>query len=162
MITHAVFDVDGVFTDGKFIYDSETKVFKAFGAHDSDAIKFLKFNNIEVQAITADKRGYAISKARMSDMGITLTLVSEKSRLNFVCSNVPIETTMFMGDGLHDAPLLRKAKIGVCPKNGTARAKASADYVTQCMGGNGAVLEAVEWLSENGLVPKTMESYLNV
>lgn len=34
-----VLDVDGVFTDGTFMYSSKGKVKKAFGAHDSESLQ---------------------------------------------------------------------------------------------------------------------------
>jgi 3-deoxy-D-manno-octulosonate 8-phosphate phosphatase (KDO 8-P phosphatase) len=162
LIKHAVFDVDGVFTDGTFHYNKNGKVSKVFGAHDSDAIKFLRYNNIQVQAITADKRGYKISEARMDDMGIPLQLVSEGERLRFLSSNFSFKTMLFIGDGLHDAEVLARARIGICPANGCDRAKMSANFVTERSGGNGVLLEAVEWLSNNGYMEHKLEAYLDI
>lgn len=161
LIEDAIFDVDGVFTDGAFCYNSETKVYKVFGAHDGDAIKFLRYNNVNIHAITADKRGFAISEARMRDMGIPLTLVSEKGRFEFVTNNFNLATTFFMGDGLHDAEVLNAVKVGVSPSNGCNLAKTAAAFVTERRGGDGAVLEAVEWLAANNFLAKSLEDYLN-
>ena len=36
---HLVTDVDGVLTDGGFYYNTEGKVLKKFGPHDSDGFK---------------------------------------------------------------------------------------------------------------------------
>lgn len=162
MITDAIFDVDGVFTNGTFHYNSSSKVYKVFGAHDSDAIKFLRYNNVKIHAISADNRGFKISNARMADMGIPLTLVSEKDRFQFVSTNFPLASTFFMGDGLHDAKILSAVKVGICPSNACNYAKDSAAFVTERCGGNGAILEAVEWLSANKFLQKTLEDYLNV
>ena len=35
-----ILDVDGVMTSGKFLYSSKGKIFKEFGAHDNDGIKY--------------------------------------------------------------------------------------------------------------------------
>ena len=40
--TILIFDVDGVMTSGQFLYSSNGKVYKIFGAHDSDGLKLLK------------------------------------------------------------------------------------------------------------------------
>ena len=162
VIKDAIFDVDGVFTDGTFHYNSAAKVYKVFGAHDGDAIKYLRYNDVDVHAISADKRGFSITKARMTDMGIPLTLVSEKERFEFVTNNFNLATTLFMGDGLHDAKILNAVKVGVCPSNGCNYAKNAATFVTERRGGDGAVLEAVEWLSANNFLAKSLEDYLNV
>ncbi len=162
MITHAVLDVDGVFTDGRFHYDHNNKIFKVFGAHDSDAVKYLKFNSVTVEAISADRRGFEISNARMSDIGIPLKFVGEGKRLDYISKNYPTHSTFFMGDGLHDAKVLKEVKFGVCPANGCSFAKKEAKYVTSRSGGNGAILEAVTWLSDNKYLSKSIEEYLDV
>lgn len=162
MIRNAVFDVDGVFTDGKFHYDQSKKIYKVFGAHDGDAIKFLRYNNVMVYAISADQRGYEITKARMNDMNIPLTYVSEKNRLEYIKKNYPLNSLFFMGDGLFDAQVLKVASASACPANGTSIAKKHAKFVTERAGGNGAVLEAVEWLSTTGFLENKLEDYINV
>ncbi|MBF9028553.1 phosphatase [Rhodobacterales bacterium FZCC0188] len=161
LITHAVFDVDGVFTDGKFHYNTDRKVYKIFGAHDSDAIKYLRYNDVDVSAISADERGFEISRARMSDMGIPLTLVPERSRYEFIKTNYDLHSLFFMADGLHDSKVLKAAKVGICPSNGCSFAKSSATYATKRRGGNGAIMEAVEWLAINGYMNKSFDEYLN-
>ena len=91
-IKNFILDVDGVMTSGKFLYSSKGKVYKEFGAHDSDGLKILsKYLNIEF--ITADKRGLAISKSRISkDMGFKLTLVPEEKRYEFLKLNLDLKT----------------------------------------------------------------------
>jgi 3-deoxy-D-manno-octulosonate 8-phosphate phosphatase KdsC-like HAD superfamily phosphatase len=39
MIKHVIFDVDGVFTTGQFLYDVNGKAYKIFGPHDFDGLK---------------------------------------------------------------------------------------------------------------------------
>ena len=73
-------DVDGVLTSGSFLYNSEGKVLKEFGPHDSYSLKKLK-TKLNISFISADKRGYEISEKRISDMGFELSLVSEEDRL---------------------------------------------------------------------------------
>ena len=61
-----VFDVDGVFTTGQFLYTEEGKFAKVFGPHDNDGIKLIK-KYLDVEAISADKRGWNITKKRIQD-----------------------------------------------------------------------------------------------
>ena len=56
-----ILDVDGVMTDGKFYYSAEGKIFKSFGADDSDALGLLN-KYIKINFITGDKKGFPISK----------------------------------------------------------------------------------------------------
>lgn len=139
--TCLVFDVDGVFTDGKFLYTPEGKFAKVFGPHDSDGIKLIK-NNLQVRAITADKRGFSISKKRMDDMAIPLELVSEPDREAWFVKNCDLKNTIFMGDGMHDAKIFDIVGYSIAPANAFYLAKQKASYVTSHNAGEGAVGEA--------------------
>lgn len=142
MIDTVVFDVDGVFTDGGFYYSAEGKVFKRFGAHDSDGIKLLRKLGIKIFSISADKRGFDITKRRMDDLKIPLTYVSEESRFQYIKNNFDRKSTGFVGDGMHDAAVLSYVEFGLAPANACFLAKQSAQFVTESEGGAGAVFEA--------------------
>ena len=47
-----------------------------------------------------------------------------------------------MGDGIHDAKVLKACKFGIAPENARIEAKKSADYITKSRAGEGAVLDA--------------------
>ncbi|MDB2389796.1 HAD hydrolase family protein [Alphaproteobacteria bacterium] len=137
-----IFDVDGVFTDGSFYYNSSGKVLKKFGAHDGDGIKFLRFLGLKVYSVTADQRGFDISKSRMSDLDIELKLVSEENRFKYVSNNFSLSKTAFMGDGIFDAKILSNVECGIATMNASRAAKTSAKFITKSSGGSGAVFEA--------------------
>ena len=142
VIQMMIFDVDGVFTDGKFIYDERGKKYKSFGAHDADGINLLKNSGIIVQAITADKRGYSITEKRMHDMNIPLNLVSENERNQYICNLGTPHSICFMGDGHYDAQIFKNIGYSIAPANAVEIAKKNAKFVTKSKGGNGAVYEA--------------------
>lgn len=142
MIKLAIFDVDGVFTDGSFYYDSSGKILKKFGAHDADGIKLLQDNNIDVLAISADRRGAKISKARMDDMGIPFVVVSAKDRPNWIGQQGEWDVMSYMGDGIHDVACFKKVRFSLAPKNALSFVKQNASFVTDATGGDGAVFEA--------------------
>lgn len=136
-----VTDVDGVFTPGQYLYDTRGKVYKIFGPHDSDGIKILKSMKIDVHAVSADKRGFDITQARMNDIDIPLTYVKEDDRLKYILDNYDMKHTAFVGDGIFDAACLRHARIGFAPSNATLIAKRHADIVLKSSGGEGVFLE---------------------
>ena len=141
-ITHFIFDVDGVFTTGQFLYTAAGKFAKVFGPHDADGIKLLR-PHVELCAISADKRGFAITKKRIeTDMGIPLHQVSEGDRLAWIEKNFDFSKCVYMGDGMHDAPILKRAGYGIAPANAFFSAKKAADYVTKAKSGESAVAEA--------------------
>lgn len=142
IISKVIFDVDGVFTNGQFIYSSEGKVFKTFGAHDADGIRMLQDAEISVQAITADTRGFAITSKRMLDMNIPLEIVSESQRIEYIKTMQARAPICFVGDGHYDAQAFRHASYSIAPKNAVPLAQKSAHFVTKAKGGEGAVYEA--------------------
>lgn len=142
--THFVLDVDGVMTDGKFHYTEHGKVMKRFGPHDGDGLKLIS-DKVAVQFISADHRGFSISKKRISDdMGYPLTLVSESERLDYVTSLG--STIAFMGDGIFDAPVIQAAFCGIAPRSARPEARLVADFVTASNAGDGAVLDACQYI----------------
>ena len=135
-------DVDGVMTTGQFIYSQRGKLYKVFGAHDSDGLKLIK-RDMLIKFISADKRGFSISKKRIEDdLGYDLTLVTEHDRFSYVKDKYGFKNLIYMGDGYHDAEILKEAMFGIAPKNARKEARLSADYVTESKSGEGAVLDA--------------------
>ena len=137
-----ILDVDGVLTSGQFYYSEEGKLLKKFGPHDSDGLKMIK-KFISIKFISADKRGFEISKKRIvDDMGYELSLVNEESRFNYIKSNYGFDNTIFMGDSIHDAHILKKCFFGISPNNARVEAKQSSDFVTPSNASEGAVMDA--------------------
>lgn len=137
-----VFDVDGVFTTGQFLYTEEGKFAKIFGPHDNDGIKLIR-QYLEVEAISADKRGWNITKKRIQeDMNIPLTEVSEKDRVDYFKKMGDLSQVIYMGDGLHDIPIFKIVGYSIAPANAISKARETANYVTTTRSGEGAVLEA--------------------
>jgi len=135
-----VTDVDGVLTPGTFLYDRDGKVMKEFGPHDADGLRLLRQRGVEVQAITADHRGLAITRARLEDMGIPLAVIGENDREGWfgMCD---AETTAYIGDGYYDVPLLRRAAVSFAPSDACMPARMAAKIVLDTPGGRGVLLE---------------------
>ncbi len=137
-----VLDVDGVMTTGQFLYSPDGKCYKIFGPHDSDGLKMIK-NRLDIKFITADKRGYDISKKRIvDDLGFNLSLVSEQDRFDYLKKRYKFEKIIYMGDGYHDAKIIKSSMFGIAPKNARIEAKDVANYITPSNSAEGAVLDA--------------------
>ncbi len=136
-----VLDVDGVLTTGQFLYSVRGKVYKVFGPHDADGFRLLK-GRLDIFLITADHRGFPISKKRADDLGLKIVLVSEAERFEYLKNKVGFKNLIYMGDGLFDAPILKACQFGIAPASARKEAKAAADYVTGSRAGEGAVLDA--------------------
>ena len=137
-----ILDVDGVMTTGQFIYSELGKLYKIFGAHESDGLKLIN-KSVNIKFITADKRGYSITRKRIvEDMGYELKLVSECDRFEYLQKKYNMENLIYMGDGYFDANILKKCMFGIAPKNARKEAKDCADFITESKSGEGAVLDA--------------------
>jgi len=135
-------DVDGVMTTGQFLYSLEGKEYKVFGPHDNDGLKLIK-DKVTIKFITADKRGFPITKKRIvDDMGFKLDFVSEQDRFKYIKEKYGFKILIYMGDGYHDEKILKESMYGIAPNNARKEAKDSADYVTESNAGEGAVLDA--------------------
>lgn len=137
-----ILDVDGVMTDGTFLYSERGKIYKVFGAHDHDGIKLIS-PHLRVIFVTADKRGFSITKQRIvNDMKQELLLLSEDQRYDYLIEHYDLPNSIYMGDGIHDAKILQSCLFGIAPANARTEAKVAAKFVTPSIGGQGAVLDA--------------------
>ena len=138
-----IIDVDGVFTDGKFYYTAEGKVAKIFGDADNDGLSLIK-DKLHIEMVTGDKRGFAISKKRISDdMGYPISLVSTFQRIDWIKERFDPLETIYMGDGIYDPIVFSNVGYSIAPQNAFYNTKQFASHVTKSRGGEGAVAEAV-------------------
>lgn len=145
-------DVDGCLTDGRFIYTADGKVAKIFGPHDNDGVKLLKANDIDVVFISADKRGFPITKKRIEDMKCQISNVSESERVEWVRNYIKennYKQSIFFGDGISDIPVKDVVDKFACPANARPEAKSVADFITSSIGGQGAFLDLAIWITNN-------------
>jgi 3-deoxy-D-manno-octulosonate 8-phosphate phosphatase (KDO 8-P phosphatase) len=148
VIKYFISDVDGCLNDGRIYWDSEgRKPFKAFGNYDHDGVRLIK-DVVKVIFISADHHGWDITKSRLADhMGCELYRVSESVRYKWV-EQYGFDHVAYMGDGLHDAKIIKAAKFGIAPAQARPECKAVADHVTRSAGGEGAYLDAVLFLMD--------------
>ena len=111
-------DVDGVMTNGQFIYSKDGKIQKIFGPDDHDGLSLLN-EYIEVRFITGDKKGFDISKKRIvDDMNFKLDLVSTVKRIDWIKKKYPLDKVIYMGDGILDYLVMEKVLYSISPANG--------------------------------------------
>ena len=135
-----ILDVDGVLTDGKFVYTENGKIGKIFGAHDADGLYILK-KFVKISFITSDKKGFKISNKRVKDLGFKLHYVTNDDRVRFL-KKFNFDNLIFMGDGIYDVEILKRSFYGISPKNAIYEARRNSNFVTKNKGGEGAVFEA--------------------
>jgi len=137
-----IIDVDGVMTTGEMLYNADGKTFKIFGPDDHDALILLK-PFIDVKFISADHRGYNISKARIvDDMDMSLQIAPSRGRAEWISKILPLNNVIYMGDGIFDGDVFNKVNYSIAPADAYHSTKKLANFVTTSNGGRRAVAEA--------------------
>ena len=142
-----IIDVDGVMTTGQFLYSSKGKIYKVFGPHDSDGLKLIK-DDVNIVFVSADKRGFPITKKRIMDMGYPIRLVPEGDRYEYIKTEFGFSNTIFMGDGIFDAAVIKACFFGIAPANARREAKNVADLITISKSAEGAVCDACIYIKK--------------
>ena len=149
LIRLAVFDVDGVFTDGRFYLSDDGIETKAFHTQDGCGIRLLLDAGFQVAVISGRKS--AASERRMAELGIqhVYFACSDKvAAFDELTGNLKISKAeaLFVGDDLPDLPLLSRVGVSVAVANAVPAIKKMADYVSNKPGGFGAVREVCDLL----------------
>ncbi len=148
----AVFDVDGVMTDGRLFYDENGREMKAFFAQDGLGLKYLMSAGVTVGVITG--RDNPIVNHRMRELGITQLIAGchEKGAaieaMAEACQ-VSLEATAFTGDDTIDVPAMERVGLAIAVANAHASALAVAHWVTPRTGGNGATRDVCDLLLDS-------------
>jgi 3-deoxy-D-manno-octulosonate 8-phosphate phosphatase (KDO 8-P phosphatase) len=145
----AIFDVDGVLTDGRIYVGEHGESFKAFATLDGHGLKLLAQGGIVPVVITG--RDSPAVRRRVADLGIAHAAYGAGDKLSAAATllaqlGVGWEAVAVMGDDWPDLPLLCRAAFACAPANAHAEVKAVAHHVTSACGGHGAARECCDLL----------------
>jgi 3-deoxy-D-manno-octulosonate 8-phosphate phosphatase (KDO 8-P phosphatase) len=145
----AIFDVDGVLTDGRLYIGEHGESFKAFHALDGHGLKMLAQAGIATAVITG--RDSPAVRRRVADLGIAHAHYGVQDKLPaaeqlLAALGVGWDDTAAMGDDWPDLPLLTRAAFACAPPNAHAEVLAVAHHVTAAHGGHGAARECCDLL----------------
>lgn len=145
----ALFDVDGVLTDGRLYIGEQGETVKAFHTLDGHGLKLLQRAGITPVVITG--RDSPAVRRRVADLGLTLALYGVHDKAAAAAPllaglGVAWGDVAAIGDDWPDLPLLLRAGLAVAPANAHAEVKAVAHYVTPQHGGHGAAREFCDLL----------------
>lgn len=157
----AIFDVDGVLTDGRLYIGNDNVELKAFHVHDGFGIQLLQKSGVTVAIITA-KQSDIVSK-RMKQLGIHHVYQGSADKLIAyedlkLTLNLNDEQIAYMGDDLFDLPVLQRVGLSATPCNATLQMHELVHYVTKKEGGFGAARELCEFIMK---AQNTYDSLLN-
>jgi len=145
------FDVDGVFTDGRFYLSDEGVESKAFNTQDGFGIRQLARAGIAVVVISGRKSG-AVEK-RMAELGVTRVVLGcpdKVQALDGIIAELGITAAdcAYVGDDVPDLAVLRHVGVSIAVANATRPVLDFCDYTTEKRGGYGAVREVCDLILE--------------
>lgn len=145
----AIFDVDGVLTDGRLFIGEQGELFKAFSSLDGHGLKLLAQGGITPLVITG--RDSPAVRRRVADLGLTHAIYGVQDKLaaaETLLRQLSLDwaDTATMGDDWPDLPLLTRSAFACAPANAHAEVRAVVHHVTAARGGDGAAREFCDLL----------------
>lgn len=138
------FDVDGVFTDGRFYLSDDGIETKAFNTQDGFGIRRLIDTGYEVAVISG--RRSAATAARMVELGIEHVILGTSDKVaafeQLIASlGIDASECAYAGDDVPDILLLEIVGYSIAVANAVEEVRDLCDYTTMASGGHGAVRE---------------------
>ena len=148
-IRAAIFDVDGVLTDGRIYIGEGGEQFKAFATLDGHGLKLLQQGGIVPIVVTG--RDSPAVRRRVTDLGIVHAVYGAGDKLAaaeplLASLGLSWDSVAAMGDDWPDLPLMTRARFACAPVNAHVEVKAIAHHVTAAKGGHGAARECCDLL----------------
>ena len=147
------FDVDGVFTDGRFYLSDDGVESKAFNTQDGYGVRRLLDAGIAV-AVISGRESQAVVR-RMAELGVAHVVLGCKDKvaaLDQLAAELGLSASecAYVGDDLPDLPLLDHVGFSVAVANAVSLLQEVCDYVTRQPGGFGAVREVCDLIVAAG------------
>jgi 3-deoxy-D-manno-octulosonate 8-phosphate phosphatase (KDO 8-P phosphatase) len=138
------FDLDGVFTDGRFYLSDDGVESKAFNTQDGFGIRRLVDAGLEV-AIISGRRSAAAAK-RMAELGVRHVILGTSDKVaafDELIADLGIDAAecAYAGDDIPDLALLGRVGYSIAVANAVVEVRDFCDYTTMAAGGHGAVRE---------------------
>ena len=160
----AIFDVDGVLTDGTLYLSERGEEMKAFNILDGLGLKMLSATGI-ITALLSGRKSKVVAM-RAKELGILHVLQGAGDKLETYHRllrklGLAEEESSFMGDDLPDLPVLRRCGLALSVPNAPEIVRSHVHYVTNTPGGRGAAREACEFLMRaRGTLDDQLRTYL--
>jgi 3-deoxy-D-manno-octulosonate 8-phosphate phosphatase (KDO 8-P phosphatase) len=155
------FDVDGVLTDGKIIYDHSGNETKQFNVKDGYIISYLKKAGVLV-GIISGRDSKAVSH-RASELSLDFChqgIVNKEEVFEKMVAYYKLKRKQvaYIGDDLNDLGALKICGLSVCPADAIIYVRDKVDLVTKAKGGQGVVREVADLiLAANGELEKILK-----
>ena len=143
----AVFDVDGVLTDGRIVLGPAGEEYKQFHVRDGHGLVMLRDSGVALAVITG--RDSSVVAHRMAELGVRYLYQGRRDKLaalQDLCveSGIAPVHICYVGDDLPDIPVLRAVGLSIAVADAHPAVVAVAHFRTQAAGGLGAAREVAE------------------
>lgn len=140
----AVFDVDGVLTDGRLWYSDDGRELKSFHVRDGLGLKRLMKHGIEVAIITA--RMSSMVTRRAGELGIAHVYQDQQDKLDCLKTllhalDLPPDAVAYAGDDLPDLAVMQHVGLAATVADAHRWVRERAHWQSVSRGGDGAVRE---------------------
>ncbi len=142
-----VFDVDGVFTDGKVLMYKDGDLLRSYDAKDGYAVRYAVTKGYPVGIITGGAS--ETIKLRFQQLGVTDVYLCSRYKLpdfEDFCYKYDLkpEEVLFMGDDIPDICIMEQCGLPACPADAVVEVKQMATYISGLGGGHGCVRDVIE------------------
>ncbi len=155
------FDVDGVLTDGRIIYDETGKEIKNFNVKDGYIISHLKKAGILVGIITGRDSKVVSNRAAELKLDFCHQGIMDKTAVFeklVAFHKLKRKQVAYIGDDINDLGVLKICGLSACPADAFDYIKNKVDIVTESKGGQGVVREIADLvLSARGEMDKILK-----
>lgn len=160
----ALFDVDGVLTDGRLVFHASGEESKTFHARDGHGLKLLQEAGIEVGVISA--RRAAAVEHRMRQLGIAHVFQGQHDKAAVYLGLIERlglrhAEVAYMGDDVIDLPVLCRVGLAATVADAPGIVKRHCHWIAAQGGGQGAVRELCDMILEaQGRLDALLARYL--
>ncbi len=160
----AVFDVDGVLTDGSLFLGDDGQEYKAFHSRDGHGMKMLQASGVDIAIITG--RTSRVVQHRMDNLGVRHIYQGQLDKLpafEALLRKLGISASLaaYVGDDVVDLPVMRRAGLAVAVQDAHPLVKEHAHWCTPNGGGRGAARDLCEMIMRaQGTLDEQLTRYL--
>lgn len=149
----AIFDFDGVFTDGRCYFDLNSKIQKYYNIKDGMGLKYLKDNGIRtglISSYSTEKEVYLnenrINEEIIAHLNFDYTFIGKSNKIDILRNwldelKLDISNVAYIGDDINDVEIMKHAGFSACPCDAVSECKETVDYICDNKGGGGCVRE---------------------
>ncbi len=148
-IAAVAMDVDGVLTDGSFLWSTSGEEYKRFTFMDVMGLTMARRAGLYLGLISgedsplidrfAEKVGIVSVNKGCKEKGRALQIFAQEC-------GADLQRVAYIGDDVNDLPALALAGLSIAPANAQPAVKKAVHLVTEHAGGDGAVREVIEMI----------------